>query len=97
MPNPPKFHSNSRTPDIIAMILKEIPYAEIARQLKCSKAHVSNVATRHVFGKRKFTVDGLTDAQYLTLRREAERLGITSGEVARSLIIDGLWDIEHDG
>jgi hypothetical protein len=90
----PQYYANSRTPDIIALILQGVPYRDIAKQLNCSVPHVTNTAKRRLYGPRRFTVEGLSDEQLFAIHKEATRIGVTVAELARALIIDGINEIE---
>jgi hypothetical protein len=75
-------------------MLQGMEYRDIAKQIGCSVSHVTNTAKRHLFGPRRFTVEGLSDEQLLIIYKEAKRIGVTVAELARALIIDGINEIE---
>jgi hypothetical protein len=83
-----RFYSNSKVPDIVAMLHKSIPYKDIAKAVGCTEAYVCAVKTKRISGRMRFTIEAMRSEHLAALHDMASASGVTTAELARAILID---------
>ena len=86
------FYARSKVPDIVALLHQGFSYREIANKIGCTTAYVCAVKVKHISGPVRFAVAGLHPEHLIVLRSMAISSGVTTAEIARSLLIDSIND-----